>query len=802
MRRWLSSRGGVKLRPPIAVGFCLLATVSILGFCLGRLTFDDPFVTYRYARNVSQGYGLVYNVGERVLSTTAPLYALLLAVGALFTDNLPALSNALSIVAIFVGGWFLYLLCQRLGQARAGVAAALFFATSPLLWLSLGFETGFYLALVIAAFYFYSTSRLTVTAALLGLALLMRGDGIIPALVLGLHYAVTQRRIPWSALAVYVVVAAPLLLYLTLAYGSPLPVTLAAKSAQAKLGVTGFYAHTSFLQGALILGQAYVEQSRLYLLFIPCALAGLAVLFKRQKPCGLIVLWAALYFGGYLLLGVAPYHWYYVPLIPAFAVLTACGLTAAIRRISMWRGLSEQRSTAATIVLLVLLLVPQFVSNARICQALLHPGSMSPEAKTYKVLPEAKVEVYRQVGEWLKAHTPEDAVVGVTEVGVIGYYAGRTMVDFLGLLRPEVAQALRSGNVNWALLHYQPDYVVLTRVNPLYSYDIRADQWFKLAYEPVQVFDDTRFWGGPVTVYQRQTPRYTPWSNTELPAEALPLHVRFADSLELLAYTVDKDTLNPGDILNITLYWRCLAPVPEDYAVFVHVLGQHDLIAAQQDSYPCLGGCPTRGWNPGDNFADPHMIALPVTAFAPENAQLEVGLYERTSQRRLIATTDQGLVLGDNVRFHTLRIVPAGDGRVPNAMQIDFDHQIVLVGYDLDKRLAAPGETFHLTLYWRALQPLQKDYSVFTHLLSQEGKRVAQMDGWPQRGDAPTSGWKQNTLMEDSYDLTVPLDAPSGVYGIDVGLYLAQTGQRLSVLDTGGQPQGDHVALVLVRVAK
>jgi len=196
------------------------------------------------------------------------------------------------------------------------------------------------------------------------------------------------------------------------------------------------------------------------------------------------------------------------------------------------------------------------------------------------------------------------------------------------------------------------------------------------------------------------------------------------------------------------------------------------------------------------------MLAIPVTAFAPEDAQLEVGLYDPKSQQRLTAVTVQGLVLGDNVRFHTLRIIPAGNSPLPNAMRIDFDHQIALVGYDLDKRLAAPGETLHLTLYWRALQPLEKNYTVFTHLLSQEGNRVAQMDGWPQRGTAPTSGWQVASLVKDDYDLIVPPEAALGVYRIQIGLYLAETGQRLPVLDSGGQPQGDYVALAPVRVAK
>ena len=55
--------------------------------------------------------------------------------------------------------------------------------------------------------------------------------------------------------------AAPVLLYLTLAFGSPLPVTLSAKKSQTDLGVTGFFAGTTFVQGLIILLQGWWAQS-------------------------------------------------------------------------------------------------------------------------------------------------------------------------------------------------------------------------------------------------------------------------------------------------------------------------------------------------------------------------------------------------------------------------------------------------------------------------------------------------------------------------------------------------------------
>src|SRR5438552_180061 len=55
--------------------------VACFGFALAYDAFlpDDSYITYRYALNLLHGHGLVFNPGEYVLSTTTPLYTLLLA---------------------------------------------------------------------------------------------------------------------------------------------------------------------------------------------------------------------------------------------------------------------------------------------------------------------------------------------------------------------------------------------------------------------------------------------------------------------------------------------------------------------------------------------------------------------------------------------------------------------------------------------------------------------------------------------------------------------------------------------------
>ena len=289
---------------------------------------------------------------------------------------------------------------------------------------------------------------------------------------------------------------------------------------------------------------------------------------------------------------------------------------------------------------------------------------------------------------------------------------------------------------------------------------------------------------------------------SEAELEGIPhrLDVTFEGKARLRGYEAGDEEIRPGESVEVTLFWQSLAEIDRDYTVFVHLLDENDLVIAQRDTYPGLGTYPTRLWRVGDAFADRYVLTLPPMVFAPCTGRFEVGLYNFASGERLMATSPDGQPLGDNVRFHQIAVLPHEDSPVPNPVDFDFEGRIALVGYDLDRRTARPGETIHLTLYWRALAEMEEDYTVFTHVLGEEDRLWAQMDSQPQGGAAPTSSWQAGQVIEDHYDLNIKPDTPPEVYDIEVGLYLAATGRRLGVLDKGGRLQDNRVLLSKVRV--
>ncbi len=108
-----------------------------------------------------------------------------------------------------------------------------------------------------------------------------------------------------------------------------------------------------------------------------------------------------------------------------------------------------------------------------------------------------------------------------------------------------------------------------------------------------------------------------------------------------------------------------------------------------------------------------------------------------------------------------------------------LNDDVELVGYKLHDRTTAPRDTFGLTLYWRSLGFIESNYTVFVHAVGPDHVLRGQWDSVPRRGQAPTTGWVPGEIIEDYYEVPMAKDAPPWKYDIFVGMYNADTGERL-----------------------
>jgi serine/threonine protein kinase len=135
----------------------------------------------------------------------------------------------------------------------------------------------------------------------------------------------------------------------------------------------------------------------------------------------------------------------------------------------------------------------------------------------------------------------------------------------------------------------------------------------------------------------------------------------------------------------------------------------------------------------------------------------------------------------------TLRLTLSTGGRID--LNVDMS-PIVLDYARFGQDRYAVGQTLQFSVLWRAKGNVGRDYHVFVHVLKQNNGAAA-----------PTAGWTDGTMVNDTYEISLPATMPAGSYRIEIGMYDDQS--RLRVVDYGNTPaQLPGVNSVLVRTMR
>ncbi|MDQ7028642.1 MAG: hypothetical protein Q9O62_02075 [Ardenticatenia bacterium] len=239
---------------------------------------------------------------------------------------------------------------------------------------------------------------------------------------------------------------------------------------------------------------------------------------------------------------------------------------------------------------------------------------------------------------------------------------------------------------------------------------------------------------------------------------------------------VERTAVDPSagdEWLQMVLHWQMPERFPLNLNSSVKLVNSSGENITQADGPPANGLIMT-GERPRLPLPDFKVLHLP-NSLAAGLYRLEVTLYEAATLKPM----------GQGVPFEWLRVgPPPPPPRVP--VGAAWRNGLVLLGHGgLPERLVS-GDVISVTLMWSTRQPVLDDLTASVQLIGPGGILVAQDDRPPLRGFYPTSRWLPGeTVLEETYTLSLPQSLPPGLYRLVVLWYDPATLRRVPVLAGG-----------------
>ncbi|MDX2078758.1 MAG: glycosyltransferase family 39 protein [bacterium] len=266
-----------------------------------------------------------------------------------------------------------------------------------------------------------------------------------------------------------------------------------------------------------------------------------------------------------------------------------------------------------------------------------------------------------------------------------------------------------------------------------------------------------------------------------------PVYFRFGNVAELIGMSPIYPRALPNEKIQVTLYWRALAPADENLRVALHS-AQTDVV--RRDSYPATGNLIASDWETGQTWSETYWIHIPEDATAQMSDILIVKLYDGDTLAELpIIGRDDTPV--DVANIGTIAI---------NAPPSDTN-----ILYRLGDKIGLSQPTASITengvqvcLTWSALEFPEGNYNVFVHVLSTNGSPINQYDAAPLNNRYPTGGWRKGEQVNECVTLSLE-SLTTDDFLIGIGMVDAVTAARLRMTRTDGTQITNDILLIPMR---
>src|SRR5581483_5345733 len=264
----------------------------------------------------------------------------------------------------------------------------------------------------------------------------------------------------------------------------------------------------------------------------------------------------------------------------------------------------------------------------------------------------------------------------------------------------------------------------------------------------------------PASFWQVKLRHWTfPQGFTALPAVPEiknPHEANFQNTFQLLGWE-QPQPLPADQGASVRLYWQDLKETPDDYNVALRIVDDKGTFWGKIDRRPAGYNYPTMRWQQGEIlFGDYVADLLPGTPAG--DYYVTVTLFTKDNETGLDVIPPNDAPLGKSVTIGPIKILPAQ--KQPSLVDLKIQHSLstpappfTLLGYQVGREKASTGESIPLTLYWRADEKPNADYSFQLQFGDTFSAPQPLANAW-----YPTSQWRAGEIVRGQYSVQIPPD--------------------------------------------
>lgn len=265
--------------------------------------------------------------------------------------------------------------------------------------------------------------------------------------------------------------------------------------------------------------------------------------------------------------------------------------------------------------------------------------------------------------------------------------------------------------------------------------------------------------------------RHSDLEGAQLEGVDVPAQVTFDGQFRLLGHDALPNALPADRPITLGLYWQDAVPGGPDYRPALSLQDGRGRAWSEPDARPSRwhqAPPPARTWPP-DSYAAHHLQLFPLPGTPPGTYTVTLTVFDLTTLAPYPARDADGGLPGLEVPLGRVELgrprQPFSTQEVPRRHAIDLPYgPLRLIGYNLDRAQAAPGDPFGIALFWQADETPQADAWVRLQLLDPAGEEVLAHDLPLAHAGFPTSRWRAGDLWRGQHVLRLPAGLESGIH--------------------------------------